>query len=48
MYSNMEGFSIMQGLNKEKEENGKTEMFIKPIPIAGYATSPIRVTRKYF
>ena len=48
MYSNMEGFSIMQGLNKEKEENGKTEMFIKPIPIAGYATSPIRVTGKYF
>ena len=48
MYSNMEGFSIIQGLNKEKEENGKTEMFIKPIPIAGYATSPIRVTGKYF
>ncbi len=23
-------------------------MFIKPIPIAGYATSPIRVTGKYY
>jgi hypothetical protein len=48
MYSNMEGFSIIQGLNKEKEENGKTEMFIKPIPIAGFTTTPIRVTGKYF
>jgi hypothetical protein len=48
MYSNIEGFSIMQGLNKEKEENGKTEMFIKPIPVVGISTSPIRVTGKYF
>lgn len=48
MFSNIEGYSIMQGLNREKEENGKTEMFIQPIPVAGTATLPIRVTGKYF
>ena len=48
MYSNMEGFSIMQGLNKEKEENGKIELFLKPIPIAGAGTGGMVATGKYY